>query len=205
MKTINISFFSFIRSIYDWTLHWAKTKHSSSWLFFIAFIESSFFFIPPDVLLIPLVIAEREKWWKKALICTLGSVLGAFLGYFIGKVIYDTVGILLIHLYNLENVIDIVKAKYAQNAFLSIFAGAFTPIPYKALTITAGMFDISLYTLLFASILGRGGRFFIVAFALKIFGNKVQNTIEKYFNILSLLFLFLVIIGFLAFKYLFTS
>jgi membrane protein YqaA with SNARE-associated domain len=205
MKTINVSFFSFIRDMYDWTLHWAKTKNSSYALFFIAFIESFFSPIPPDVLLIPLAIAEREKWWEKALICTLGSVLGAFLGYFIGKVIYDTVGILLIHLYNLENVIDIVKNKYAQHALLSIFAGAFTPIPYKAFTITAGMFDISLYTLVFASILGRGGRFFIIAFVLKIFGKKIQNSIETYFNILSLIFLFLLIIGFFAFKYLFTS
>ncbi|MDR1522676.1 MAG: DedA family protein [Endomicrobium sp.] len=202
MKVGSLSFFKFVRSMYDWTLHWAKSKNSSYALFFIAFIESSFFPVPPDVLLIPLVIAEPQKWWRKALICTIGSVLGAFLGYFIGKTIYDTVGSFLINFYNIENAVNIVKIKYAQNAFLSIWAGAFTPIPYKAITITAGMFDISLYTLFFASVLGRGGRFFIVAFALKFFGKKVQNTIEKYFNILSLIFLLLLILCFLAFKYL---
>ncbi|MDR2395897.1 MAG: DedA family protein [Endomicrobium sp.] len=202
MKVGSLSFFKFIRSMYDWTLHWAKSKNSSYALFFIAFIESSFFPVPPDVLLIPLVIAEPQKWWRKALICTIGSVLGAFLGYFIGKTIYDTVGSFLINFYNIENAVNIVKIKYAQNAFLSIWAGAFTPIPYKAITITAGMFDISLYTLFFASVLGRGGRFFIIAFALKFFGKKVQNTIEKYFNILSLIFLLLLILCFLAFKYL---
>jgi membrane protein YqaA with SNARE-associated domain len=197
--------FKFVRSMYDWTLHFTKSKHSSYALFFIAFMESSFFPVPPDVLLIPLVISEPEKWWEKASICTLGSILGGFLGYLIGKVLYDTLGIVLINFYNLENAVNIVKIKYSQNAFLSIFAGAFTPIPYKALTITAGMFDISLYTLVFASIFGRGGRFFIVAFTLRLFGKKVQKTIEKYFNILSVIFLFLLIAGFLVFKYLFAN
>ncbi|MDR0724339.1 MAG: DedA family protein [Endomicrobium sp.] len=197
--------FKFVRSMYDWTLHFAKSKHSNYALFFVAFIESSFFPVPPDVLLIPLVMAEPKKWWKKALICTVGSVLGALLGYLIGKVLYDTLGVLLINLYHLEDAINIVKIKYSQNAFLSIFAGAFTPIPYKALTITAGIFDIFLYTLFFASILGRGGRFFIVALALRVFGKKIQNTIEKYFNILSIIFLFLLILGFLTFKYLFAN
>ncbi|MDR1417768.1 MAG: DedA family protein [Endomicrobium sp.] len=194
--------FKFIRSMYDWTLHFAKSKHSNYALFFIAFIESSIFPVPPDVLLIPLVISEPKKWWKKALICTVGSVLGAFVGYFIGKVLYDTLGTVLINFFNLENAVNIVKIKFTQNAFLSIFAGAFTPIPYKAITVTAGMSDISLYTLAFASILGRGGRFFIVAFALRLYGKKIQNTIEKYFNVLSIIFLFLLIAGFVAFKYL---
>lgn len=195
----------FMLSMYNWTLHFAKSKHSNYALFFIAFIESSFFPIPPDVLLIPLVISEPKKWWEKALLCTVGSVLGAFLGYFIGKVLYDTVGVALISFFNIENAVNIVKIKYSQNAFLSIFAGAFTPIPYKALTITAGITDISLYTLLFASVLGRGGRFFIVCFVLRIFGRKVQYVVEKYFNILSIVFLFLFILGFIIFKYLFTG
>jgi membrane protein YqaA with SNARE-associated domain len=202
MKMINLSFFKFFRSIYDWTLHWAKSKKSIYALFFIAFMESSFFPVPPDVLLIPLVIAEPQKWWKKSLICTVGSVSGAFLGYFIGKAIYDTVGVFLINFYDIENAINIVKIKYDQNAFLTILVAAFTPIPYKAITVTSGMFDISLYTLFFASVLGRGARFFIIAFTLKLFGKKVQNTIEKYFNILSLIFMLLLVAGFLVFKYL---
>ncbi|MDR3256042.1 MAG: DedA family protein [Endomicrobium sp.] len=199
-KIINYPF-KFMHNFYDWTLHWAKSKNSSYALFGIAFMESSFFPIPPDVLLIPLVIAEPQKWWKKALICTLGSVCGAFLGYIIGRIFYETVGIAIVDFYNLYNAVAIVGTKYADNAFLSIFGGAFTPIPYKAITITAGMFNISLPALFIASVLGRGGRFFIVSAVLKLFGAKVQYTIEKNFNILSIIFLILLIVGFLVFKY----
>jgi membrane protein YqaA with SNARE-associated domain len=192
--------FKFIRGLYDWTLHWAKTKNSNYALFGIAFIESSFFPVPPDVLLVPLVVAEPKNWWKKALICTIGSVCGAFLGYAVGKIFYDTVGVKIVNFYNLQRFVTMIGEKYANNAFLSVFAGAFTPVPYKAMTITAGIFDISLQTLALASILGRGARFFAVSVALKFFGAKIQNTIEKYFNIVSIMFLTLLVAGFLVLK-----
>ena len=200
-KITKWSFGFMMRSLYNWTLHWSKTKKSNYALFFIAFAESSFFPIPPDVLLIPMVVAEPKNWWKKALICTSGSVFGASLGYAIGKIFYNTVGIAIVNFYNLHSAVVAVGEKYANNAFLSIFVAAFTPIPYKALTIVAGIFSISLHALFFASILGRGGRFFIVAAALKFFGKKIQNTVEKYFNILSMLLLVLLIAGFFALKY----
>jgi membrane protein YqaA with SNARE-associated domain len=200
-KYINIPF-KFMRSLYDWTLLWSKTKNSNYALFGIAFIESSLFPIPPDVLLIPMVVSELKNWYKKALICTVGSVCGALLGYYIGKIFYDTVGIAIVNFYNLYHAMSVVSEKYANNAFLSIFGGAFTPIPYKALTISAGIFKISLPVFIVASILGRGGRFFIVAACIKIFGKKMQYIIEKYFNILSLVFFVLLIAGFSAFKYL---
>jgi membrane protein YqaA with SNARE-associated domain len=189
-----------MRSLYDWTLHWSKTKKSSYALFGIAFIESSFFPVPPDILLIPLVVADSKNWWKKALICTAGSVCGALLGYAVGKIFYDTIGVAVVNFYNLQHAVAIVGEKYANNAFLSIFIGAFTPIPYKAMTITAGIFDISLPVLVIASIFGRGGRFFIVSAALKFFGAKIQDTIEKYFNILSIIFLVLFVVGFWVLK-----
>jgi membrane protein YqaA with SNARE-associated domain len=166
-------------------------------------MESSFFPIPPDVLLIPLVASQPKKWWKKALICTLGSVCGAFLGYAIGCLFYETVGLVIINFYDLHEAVKIVGEKYAENAFLTIFAGAFTPIPYKAMTISAGIFKISLLTLLIASAIGRGMRFFIVSAALRLFGAQIKNVIEKYFNIISIIFFVLLIGGFIALKYLF--
>ncbi|MDR3307095.1 MAG: DedA family protein [Endomicrobium sp.] len=202
MKRIINAPFKFIRGLYDWTLHWSKTKNSNYALFGVAFLESFIFPIPPDVLLIPMVVSEPKNWRKKALICTIGSVCGALIGYYIGKVFYDTIGLAIVNSYNLYHAMSVVGDKYANHAFLSIFCGAFTPIPYKALTISAGMFNISLPILIIASIIGRGGRFFIVAAAIRIFGKKVRYVIEKYFNVFSLTFLIMLILGFLAFKHL---
>jgi membrane protein YqaA with SNARE-associated domain len=191
-----------MRTLYDWTLHWTKTKNSNYALFGIAFMEASLFPIPPDVLLIPMVVSKPKFWYKTALICTVSSVFGAFLGYAIGKIFYDTVGLTIVNFYGLQHTISVIGEKYTTNAFLTIFAGGFTPIPYKSITITAGMFDIPLPTLFIASLFGRGGRFFIVALALKIFGEKVQDAIEKYFNIASFVFLALLVASFLTLKYL---
>jgi len=191
-----------MRSLYDWTLHWAKTKQAPYALFLIAFIESSFFPIPPDVLLIAMVVANRKKWIRRAAICTFGSVLGALLGYFIGWGLFETAGKFIVETYNMEAVVKMLGEKYAENAFLVVFTAAFTPIPYKAITITAGLFKISLFTLIIASIIGRAGRFFLVAGALRVFGKKISDSIEKYFDIFSIVFVILLAGGFLAFKYL---
>ncbi|MCX5666518.1 MAG: DedA family protein [Candidatus Omnitrophica bacterium] len=190
-----------IRRLYDWTLHWARTKQAPYALFFIAFIESSFFPIPPDVLLIAMVVAHQKNWIRYATICTVGSVLGALLGYFIGWSLFETVGKLIVQTYNLNAVVNTLGEKYAQNAFLVVFTAAFTPIPYKAITITAGLFKISLVTLVVASIVGRAGRFFLVAGALRVLGKKMSDSIEKYFDIFSIGFLLLVVGGVLALKY----
>lgn len=191
------------RKMYGWTIHWSKTKNAPYALFGIAFIESSFFPIPPDVLLIAMVVAQRKKWLRNAAICTAASVLGAFLGYFIGRVLFETVGKLIVDTYHLEAVVAMIGRKYQENAFLTIFSAAFTPIPYKAITISAGLFKISLPILIIASIIGRAGRFFLVAGALRIFGEKIQNSIEKYFDILSIVFVLLLVGGFLLLKYAF--
>lgn len=192
-----------LKKLYDWTLHRARTKNASYALFGIAFIESSFFPVPPDVLLIAMVVADKMKWLRYALICTVGSVLGALLGYFIGWGLYETVGKLIVDTYNLHAVVELIGRKYSENAFMTVFTAAFTPIPYKAITITAGLFKISLPVLIVASIIGRAGRFFIVAGVLRIFGKTIANSIEKYFNILSIAFVLLGIIGFILLKYAF--
>jgi len=190
----------FLRELYDWTIHWAKTPKAPLALFGIAFIESSFFPIPPDVLLIAMTMAAPKKWLRFATICTVGSVCGAFLGYLIGWGLYESVGKWIVDTYHLQNVMDLVGRKYQENAFLTVFTAAFTPIPYKVITIAAGLFRISLATLAVASIIGRAGRFFMVAAALRLFGEKIERSIEKYFDIFSLLFTALIVIGFLLLK-----
>lgn len=192
----------FLKSLYAWTLHWAKTPQAPYALFGIAFIESSFFIIPPDVLLIAMVISSPKKWLKFAAICTAGSVTGALFGYFIGWAFYETVGKLIVHTYHLEAMMELVGRKYAENAFLTVLTAAFTPIPYKVITIAAGLFHISLSTLIIASIIGRAGRFFLVAGALRVFGEKIEKTVEKYFDVFSIVFIILLIGGFFALKHL---
>jgi Predicted membrane protein len=203
MKKIIDYPFKLMRKMYDWTVGWAHKKSSDYALFAIAFIESSFFPVPPDVLLIPLVVAHPKKWWKKALICTVGSIAGAFLGYIIGVFLFDTIGAAIINFYDLHDGFASVKEMYADNAFFAIFTAAFTPIPYKIFTIASGVFKVSLATLFFASVIGRGGRFFVVAGAIRIFGKQIQYVIEKYFNALSIIFVVLLIAGFISVKYIF--
>ncbi|OQA52886.1 MAG: SNARE associated Golgi protein [candidate division WS2 bacterium ADurb.Bin280] len=192
-----------IRKLYDWTIHWSKTSKAPYALFVIAFCESSFFPVPPDVLLIPMVVADIKKWWRHALVCTLGSITGAFFGYLIGWGLYEAVGKPIVDFYNLQEQMNYVGTQFSENAFLFIFGAAFTPIPYKLITISAGLFSLPLYTLVIASLVGRAGRFFLVAGALRIFGKKLSASIEKYFDIFSLIFLLLLVGGFLAVKYLF--
>lgn len=189
-----------MRKLYNWTLHWSKTKNAKFALFGLAFAESSFFPIPPDVLLIAMTVANRVKWWFYASIATIGSVSGGVFGYFIGFALFETVGQPIIDFYHLEKYFQIVQTKYAENAFLAVFTAAFTPIPYKVFTIAGGVFHIQLTALILGSLLGRAGRFFAVAFALKMFGEKISKAIEKYFDILSFLFMALLIGGFLILR-----
>ena len=189
-----------LRRLYDWTIHWAKTKYAPYALFGIAFVESSFFPVPPDVLLIAMVVANNKRWFRSALICTAGSVCGALLGYAIGWYFYQAIGKIIVNTYHLQPVMDLVGRKYQENAFLTVFTAAFTPIPYKVITIAAGLFKISLAVLVIASVIGRAGRFFLVAGCLRIFGKKVADSIEKYFDIFSIGFVLLLAGGFLLLK-----
>ena len=192
-----------LRKLYNWTIRWAGSSKAPYALFVIAFAESSFFPIPPDVLLIPMIVAKLKSWFQNALVCTAGSLLGALLGYFIGWGLYEVVGQPIVDFYNLQTQMDIIGQRYTSAAFLTIFTAAFTPIPFKLITISAGLFKIPLSTLIIASALGRGTRFFLVAGALRVFGKKIADVIEKYFDIFSLVFTALLIGGFLAIKCLF--
>ena len=191
-----------IRRLYDWTIHWAETPHSTWALFILAFCESSFFPIPPDVLLIALAVALPMKAFKYALVCSVGSVLGGCFGYLIGYEFFEYVGRPIIGFYNITDVFNTVSAKYQSNAFTAIAIAGFTPIPYKVFTIAAGVCKVNLFTLILASALSRSARFFIIAGLFYLFGPKIKTFIEKYFNILTIIFIILLISGFVAVKYL---
>lgn len=186
--------------LYKWTVHWSKTKYGKIALFAVAFAESSFFPIPPDVLLIAMTVAHRFKWWFYATIAVTGSVLGAVLGYYIGYALFESVGQPIVDLYHLDKYFEVVREKYEANTFLAVFTAAFTPIPFKVFTIAGGVFKVSLPELLVGSLLGRAGRMFGVALALRIFGKRIEDTIERYFNILSIVFILLLVAGFLAIR-----
>jgi len=197
--------FNALEKLRLWTLKWADSKHSAIALFVMAFVEASFFPIPPDVLLIGILAIKSSKWRNYAAICVAGSVFGGMFGYFIGWGFYETVGRRIVELYGLQATMDAIGLRYSENAFLTVFTAAFTPIPFKLITISAGLFKISLITVVVASIVGRGLRFFMIAYAMKIFGAKLNlnGLIIKYFNILSLLAIIVVVLSFMAIKFVF--
>ncbi len=225
-----------VRRLYDWVLHWAHTPYGTPALILLAFSESSFFPVPPDVLLIALVFARRSRAFYYATICTLASVVGGMFGYYLGHEFFGVVSRIVAFIvgkgtwygvahegarvvreagfifygypsgspyWSDSSVFLKVKDLYDQNAFLAVFTAAFTPIPYKVFTIAGGYFGIPFMTLVTASVLGRAGRFFCVSTLLWIFGPPVKRFVEKYFDLLSIVFVVLMVLGFLAMKYLF--
>jgi membrane protein YqaA with SNARE-associated domain len=190
-----------MKQLYSWVVHWANTPYGMLALFLMAFAESSFFPIPPDVLLIALVILRPVAWWRFALVCTIASVLGGYFGYWIGSSVWETAkGVFFSHVFS-EAAFLKVQSLYQQYDFWAVFAAAFTPIPYKVFTIAAGVFELKLIPFGIASLIGRGGRFFLVAGILSLFGPRVKPLIEKYFNVLSIVFLILLIGGFVLIKW----
>lgn len=189
-----------IKKIYDWTLSWAESPYSMLALFFLAFIEASFFIIPPDLLLIALCAGQPKKSLWFALVCSVGSVAGGLFGYYIGYAFFDSFGKLILDTLHLHDAFAIVGEKYQQNAALAIFTAAFTPIPYKVFTIAAGFFQLPILTFLAASLCGRSLRFFLVSVVIYFFGPKVREIIEKYFDLFTIAFTILLIAGFFALK-----
>ena len=202
IKGLHIYTFGFLRKMYDWVLSWAHKKHSSFALFILAFSESSFFPVPPDVLQIALSVSKPKKAFFYALIASIGSVLGAVLGYFIGFFLFDTVGSGIINSLGYQAQFQTVGELYKSYAFLAILASAFTPIPFKVFTIAAGFWKVGLGPLILASVIGRSARFFLVGTLLYFFGPKMKEFIDKYFNWLTIIFFVLLIGGFLFVKYL---
>lgn len=185
-----------IRGIYDWTIRLAAHRRATLALGGISFVESSVFPIPPDVLLIVMCLADRKKSFFYATVCTFGSVLGGVFAYGIGYFLYDTVGQKIVEFYHYETQFQNFQGLYNEWGGWIVLAGGFTPIPYKLITIASGVaqMDIVLFTLI--SILGRGGRFFLVAALIWKYGEKVRYIIEKYMGILTVAFFVMLIGGF---------
>lgn len=194
-----------LRRLYDWVVHWAETRHANPALFTISFAEASFFPIPPDVLLLAMGVGAPKKSLRFALICTVGSVLGALLGYLIGMGIWSMVsGFFFSYVPGFTpELFSKVSALYQENAFWAVFTAGFTPIPFKIFTVAAGVAQISVLPFIVAAIFSRGLRFFLVGGALYLFGPKMKALIEKYFDLLAIAFTTLAILGFVALKYVF--
>jgi len=200
------------RRLYEWTLAWAYRPSSGMALFALSFAESSFFPIPPDVLLMPLVLGNRRKWLRYALLCSAASVAGAVFGFCIGWLAWQAVkGVFFTYVPGFTpEAFDRVSGLYDRYNFWIVFAAGFTPIPFKVITITAGVFGtgpkvarpaVFFTVFLVAAAVSRSARFFLVAGLMRVFGPKVTPFIEKYFNWLALLFTALLVGGFLVLKY----
>jgi len=196
--------FNWIRKMYTWVEGFAAKPHALWALFIIAFTESSFFPIPPDVLLIALAVAYPKKSLRFAMLCTIGSLFGGIFGYFIGHELMQTIGRPIIDFYNAGHYwLAIENAYRGPVGVWFLVAAAFTPIPYKVATIAAGATLMPFFPFLIASAVGRAGRFFLVAGLIWKFGPSIKSFIETYFDKLSIGFIALLVLGFIAVKWVF--
>lgn len=192
-----------IRSLYDWTMQWADSPQSLTALFLIAIVESSVFPIPPDVLLIAIVAANTHRWLSAALLCSVGSVIGAAIGYGIGAMAFEAVGQPIIDFYHAHDAWATVVETYNSDiGLLFLLGAAFTPLPFKVATIAAGATGMAFWPFLGLSLVGRAARFFLVAIILRIYGAPVRALIEKHFDAFALAFLVLLVAGFVAIRFL---
>ena len=199
-----------LRNLYDWVLKWSNSKYGPLMLGLMAFAEASFFPIPPDVLLIPLALGLRTKAFRLAFICSLGSILGAIFGYVIGsylwwegvnqfswlaRIFFDVIPGFT------PEIFYSIQTKYEIWNFWVVFTAGFTPIPFKVITISAGAFDINFILFVIASTLSRSARFFLLSALIWKFGESMRDFIDKYFNLLAIIFMILLIGSFVLIKY----
>ena len=192
-----------LRRLYDWIIRLAGSRQAIPAMGLVAFAESSFFPIPPDVMLVPMVLANREKAFRIALVCTVCSVVGGLLGYAIGYYFFETAGAWVVKTYGLQAGLDKFRDQYAHWGIWVILIKGLTPIPYKLVTIASGAAHFDLFTFVWASIVTRGARFFIVSALLWKYGEPIRAFIEKRLTLVTWLFLIALIGGFVVVKYLF--
>jgi membrane protein YqaA with SNARE-associated domain len=192
-----------LRRLYDWVIRLAGHPKALYAMGAVAFAESSFFPIPPDVMLVPMVLANRRAAFKIALVCTVCSVIGGMLGYAIGFYFFETIGAWVVKAYHLETGLDKFRQGFAEYGTWIILIKGLTPIPYKLVTIASGAAHFDLFTFVWASIVTRGARFFIVATLLWKFGEPIRSFIERRLTLVTWLFLIALVGGFVAFRYLF--
>jgi membrane protein YqaA with SNARE-associated domain len=213
MQTVNYTYKQYglhvHRFLYDWVLSWAHSPFGERALFVLALAESSFFPVPPDVLLIALVLGKREAWFRLVILCSIASVIGGLAGYAIGHFLWysgDSFSSIAMFFYNnipgftIES-FNAVSKLYDVYSFWIVFTAGFTPIPYKIITITAGVANINVSIFIVASVISRSLRFFLVAWLIFKFGKSINAFINKWFNVLSIAFVVLLIGGFYVLKY----
>ena len=189
------------KAVYDYMIDLASRPNALWFLAVVAFAESSFFPIPPDIMLIPMVLAMPSKAWKIAGAATVASVLGGYFGYGIGMFLFDVVAQPILNFYGYMQQFDVFKGYYHQWGAWIVFGAGITPFPYKVITIASGAVHLDVFTFTVASVLARGLRFYLVAWLLKKYGAPMKDFIEKHLGILSVLFLILLIGGFALVKY----
>lgn len=191
-----------LRRLYDWCIDAAHKPHAMWTMGAISFAESSFFPVPPDVMLIPMALARPERAYVMAAWCTAASVAGGLVGYAIGALLYDSVGAWLMHLYGYTDKVEGFRAAYAQWGAAIILLKGLTPIPYKIVTITFGFAGYNLWLFILFSIIARAGRFFLVAFLLHRYGEQARTMIEKRLGLWVTLGAAVVVIGIVVAVYL---
>lgn len=190
------------RKIYQWMVDAASGKNALWALAIVAFVESSFFPIPPDIMLIPMIIAAPKKAWKIATVATIASVVGGYFGYLIGFLGYDLIAKPLLNFYGYLEKFEQFSKYYNEYGAWIVLGAGITPFPYKVITIASGVVGMNIWIFGFASVVARGLRFFIIAGLLRFFGEPIKKIIEKHFGLLSIIFFILLIGGFLLIKYL---
>ena len=188
------------KALYEKALIWAKHRHATKYLCALSFSESSFFPIPPDVMLAPMALAQPEKAFRFALLTTLFSVLGGMLGYGIGYFLFDNIAPWLQETKYWEKYLT-AESWFKEWGFWAVFVAGFSPIPYKVFTIAAGALQMSFLPFVLASLVGRGARFFLVAMLIAAGGEKLESKLRQYMDIIGWVIVALVVIGGVAYKY----
>jgi membrane protein YqaA with SNARE-associated domain len=191
-----------LRRLYDWIIALSASPRAMPALAAVAFAESSFFPIPPDAMIIPMVLAQPQKAWRIATVALVASVIGGLFGYAIGYYLYETVGQWLIDFYGLQHGVDTFRQQFNEYGFWIILVKGATPIPYKIVTIACGIAHYSIPMFLLASVITRGARFFIVAALLRKYGEPIRAFIEKRLTLVTTMFVLLIVAGFVALRYL---
>lgn len=191
-----------LHRLYDWVMELSRHRHATPLLAFVSFIESVIFPIPPDVMLLPMCLSKRQKAFFYALVCTVASVLGGALGYFLGYALYETIGQKIVAFYGYEEQFGNFQDYYILWGVWIVLLGGLTPFPYKVITIASGVAGLNFVLFMLVSVVARASRFFLVAGLIWLFGEKIRMLIEKYLGLLTVLFFVLLLGGFAVIKYL---
>ena len=191
-----------MRKLYEWVIKKSGHPKAPWFLSFISFTESSFFPVPPDILLIPMIISKKARAFYYAFLCTFFSVLGGIIGYCIGFFLLNSFGLSILEYYNLNSHFTNFEEYYKKYGTVIILGAGLTPFPFKVITIASGVFNLNIFSFILFSLIGRGLRFYLIAILLKIFGKTIENLIDKHFNILVSLFFIILIGGIMILKFL---